>query len=189
MLARVTDKTYWAQWPARALRLMEAVPGSRWAGWTTLLLLVLLGKSLASVTWSLLTPSAVELVASAPAVNMPVSGGTSEESGLRELATLHLFGVAAPTETAPGAAVLTAPDTHLNLTLRGVFATSDADQAIAIIADPGGKEEPYRRGATVPGGAVLYAVYPDRVILQRGGGLETLWLPKDKLSAQELQAT
>src|SRR5215469_11792392 len=42
-----------------------------------------------------------------------------------------------------------------------------------------GDEEPYAIGATVPGGAVIRAIFPDRVMLDRGGQIEALRLPKD----------
>lgn len=52
---------------------------------------------------------------------------------------------------------------------------------MAIIADAGGKEKLYRNGASVPGGATVHTIYPDRVILERSGRFETLNLPRDGL--------
>jgi general secretion pathway protein C len=55
---------------------------------------------------------------------------------------------------------------------------------MAIIADARGKEKVYRRNETIFSGVTLYAVYPDRVILERSGNFETLSLPRDKGNTQ-----
>ena len=77
-------------------------------------------------------------------------------------------------------APIEASETKLNLTLRGVFAADNPAQAMAIIADARGQEKVYRRNETIFSGVTLYAVYPDRVILERSGNFETLSLPRDK---------
>ena len=71
----------------------------------------------------------------------------------------------------------TAPDTKLNLKLRGVFASPNPDFSRAIIADAKGNEDSYAVGDPLPGGAVLSQVFSDKVILEYNGGLETLRLP------------
>ena len=55
------------------------------------------------------------------------------------------------------------------------------DQAIAhaIITDGSGKENVYFVRDSIPGGATLHRVHLDRVILNRGGVLEALRLPKE----------
>ena len=50
----------------------------------------------------------------------------------------------------------------------------------ALIARGSDEEKPYAVGDTVTGGAELYEIYADRVILDRGGKLETLRLNKDE---------
>jgi general secretion pathway protein C len=42
-------------------------------------------------------------------------------------------------------------------------------------------------GATLPGGVKLHSVYPDRVVLDRGGVLETLPLPRQVASGTNFQ--
>ena len=71
-----------------------------------------------------------------------------------------------------------APETQLNLQLRGTIAAGDETMAHAIIADGNGKDKVYFINDAVPGGAVLHEVYTDRVILNRAGILETLRLPR-----------
>ncbi|MGI9291450.1 MAG: type II secretion system protein GspC [Gammaproteobacteria bacterium] len=95
------------------------------------------------------------------------------------IAGAHIFGVAgedpvivAETE------VSDAPDTTLNLKLRGAIAADDPDFAHAIIADGQGNDDVYFLQDKVAGGAVLHEIHPDRVILNRAGKLEALRLPK-----------
>ena len=60
--------------------------------------------------------------------------------------------------------------------LAGTIATQDPKRGIAIISD-GGPSKVYSIGDNV-NGASLYSVYLDHVILDRGGTLETLILPR-----------
>ena len=63
-----------------------------------------------------------------------------------------------------------------NLVLAGTIATQDPKRGIAIISD-GGPSKVFSVGDNV-NGAALYSVYLDHVILDRGGTLETLRLPR-----------
>jgi general secretion pathway protein C len=90
------------------------------------------------------------------------------------VAAAHLFGaaVADPTTQDPN----NAPLSSANLVLAGTIATQDPKRGIAIITD-GGPSKVYAVGENV-NGASLYSVYLDHVILDRGGTLETLILPR-----------
>jgi general secretion pathway protein C len=90
------------------------------------------------------------------------------------VAAAHLFGaaVADPTAQDPN----NAPLSSANLILAGTIATQDPKRGIAIITD-GGPSKVYSVGENV-NGATLYSVYLDHVILDRGGTLETLLLPR-----------
>ena len=75
-----------------------------------------------------------------------------------------------------------APDTSLQLKLDGVFASSSQAQSSAIISEQGqGIGKVYRVGQQVIGGAVLSAVYVDRVLLERNGQEEVLRFVKSNL--------
>ena len=79
-----------------------------------------------------------------------------------------------------------APDTSLQLKLDGVFAGSVQSQSSAIISEQGqGIGKLYRVGQQVMGGAVLSAVYVDRVLLQRNGQDEVLRFIKTNLLGGE----
>lgn len=66
--------------------------------------------------------------------------------------------------------------THLSLA--GVIAETDPAAGQAIIADSGSPAKVYRVGSTLPGNIVLRGVHADHVILDRGGTLERLDLPR-----------
>jgi general secretion pathway protein C len=71
------------------------------------------------------------------------------------------------------------PETRLSLQLRGVITNDVAEYAVAIIADNRGRDQIYRVGQQVPGGARLHAVQSEQVVLNRAGTLESLRLPRD----------
>src|SRR5690606_1524177 len=64
----------------------------------------------------------------------------------------------------------------LSWTLKGVFTNPDPSRSAAILAPQGQPEKLYRVGASLPGSVALQEVFADRVILDRGGRLETLRL-------------
>jgi general secretion pathway protein C len=87
----------------------------------------------------------------------------------------HLFGIASADAVAADPA--NAPATTANLVLAGTIATQDPKHGVAIISDGGGPSKVYSVGETV-GGAKVHSVYLDRVLLDRGGSLEALTLPR-----------
>jgi general secretion pathway protein C len=140
--------------------------------------LVLLAAVLAQLTWRLVPGADTQLSApplprSAPAV--------PAEQRQWNIAQWHLFGVK-PEDVSLEVPVESLPETTLNLVLRGVVASSRAgEDSGAIIGAPGGVDSFYPVNARLPGGATLKEVYPDRVVLERAGRLETLRLPKESL--------
>ena len=149
----------------------------------TLLLTLMLAQSLAVLTWELLPQPQVKdetsLVSSTrPAVRARATG----QNQVRQISQWHLFGEVRKSSPTAVAKVTDAPDTKLNLKLRGILASSDPSLAIAIIADGKGKEDAYALEAKLPGNAVLKEIYADRVILEYRGRLEALRLPKETIA-------
>lgn len=147
-----------------------------------LLLVLWLAWLLAKLTWLVMAPPA-ENAAAPPAPTAPVSAapaGQAVNSGSR-IAALHLFGEAdsKPAAVAQEVVPLDAPETRLKLVLSGLYTAEVPEQALAIIAEPGGDEKPYRIGDPLPGGAELKEIYADRIILSRAGRYETLRLVQD----------
>ncbi len=93
---------------------------------------------------------------------------------IQSVVSAHLFGIAAPDPSAQDPT--NAPQSTANLVLAGTIATQDPKRGVAIISD-GGPAKVYSVGDNV-GGASLHSVYLDHVILDRGGVLETLLLPR-----------
>jgi general secretion pathway protein C len=99
----------------------------------------------------------------------------------------RLFGTRTGPE--PTAQPEAAPVSTQGLLLRGVLAETDPRAGRAIIGEAAGGGRVYAVGGTLPGGSRLAEVYPDRVILDRGGSFETLPLPRQAGGAGAGEAT
>lgn len=145
-----------------------------------LLLVAMMAQSLAQVTWELL-PGQTQEPLSIPTrvASKAQSTGNSSQATITQISQWHLFGDAKKIVAKPVAKVVDAPDTRLNLKLRGLLASTDPVAARAIIADGKGVEEAYAVDDNLPGNAILREIYTDRVILEYRGRMETLRLPKD----------
>ena len=102
----------------------------------------------------------------------------------QQIADWHLFGESvASTDATPAPA--DAPETKLNLTLRGTFASKDMHHGLAIIQNNDqDKQQYFTLKQDVFGLATLEEIHEDRVILKRAGRYETLILPKEFLSGE-----
>lgn len=146
--------------------------GQRLPPLVVLLLVLLLGHLAARMVWSLMPlPDAAQW--RAPAVGKIEAPAARYD--LAALADAHLFGIY---QTGPGDAA-NAPETRLSLSLLGILAGSDSGDSRALIGSSDGLEMPYAIGDDVTSGVSLQAIFPDRVVLSRGGLLETLRLNKD----------
>jgi len=135
---------------------------------TSFLLVVLLAWLLADLTWALIPQHA-----SISAAYLPPPTVRTHQVDAGRIADRHLFGVAVVTGGGQNA-----PDTTLALILHGIVAGRGTQDSRALIV-ANGDEEPYAVGAQLPGGAVIRAIYPDRVLLEQSGRVEALRLPKD----------
>lgn len=170
-----------AQWLALANRVLPPA--------ATAALVLAIAYTLARLTWTLVPgpqPDAAppEIAPAAPAGDR--AGGADRD--FSALLDSHLFGEApqAPAEPAVADAPVDAPDTTLSLQLTGIQASEDSAFGQAIIASSRNDEKAYAVGDTIDGtsGVRLHAVYSDRVILNRGGQLETLRLPKEQATSR-----
>lgn len=98
----------------------------------------------------------------------------------------HLFGQAA---VAPVGDAGNVPQTTMALVLTGVIANTDPATGIAILGESAQSAKVVLVGDMVPGGAKLHAVYPDRVVLERAGALESLALPQQRSAPLSAAAT
>jgi general secretion pathway protein C len=139
---------------------------------TSLVLALLIGVELVQIAVSLFGGGQVrspQPVSSNTSIGAPHAGFDAQS-----VISGHLFGIAVADPGSQDPA--NAPQSTANLLLTGTIATSDPKRGVAIISD-GGPAKVYSVGDRV-GGASLHSVYLDHVILDRGGALETLLLPR-----------
>ncbi len=143
--------------------------------WVSIALVVLILITLAKLVWGFFDSGSNQVIA--PPVTTPTNVKPQPRANHdRKIAQLHLMGKPAPVASS-SKKVEDAPDTTLNLKLLGVLA-GDKDYGYAIISSGANKIKHYGLGDDIPGGAVLHAVYSDRVILERDIRMETLRLPR-----------
>jgi len=158
---------------AQALHLDGELVGqliARAPRWITALLVVLLGVRAATLVAGLAggsAPPPPEAVRPPPVRNVV---------DIPSILRANLFGQSAP-------AAGSAPVTSMALVLAGVIADIDEKRGFAMLGASPTSIKFYRVGETVPGGARLHAVLVDRVLLDRGGTVETLLLPRRTTSS------
>jgi general secretion pathway protein C len=141
-------------------------------------MMLLLAASFAQWTWLMMKPPQLPLVIAPPPLPAPTSSFS-----LQPLLAAHLFGQA--NEELTGQRLDNLPVSNLNLVLSGVIASDTG--GYALISVNGQAQEPYAVGQSVKDGAVLQAVYPDRVVIRRNGALESLLLEEtDSLSLPQV---
>jgi general secretion pathway protein C len=109
----------------------------------------------------------------------PTIGSPRNTVDVQAIVQSNMFGVRVPEDVDPS----NAPITQQPLVLTGTIAMPDSKHGYAILGDSIQSARLYSVGASVEGGAVLSRVFSDRVILNRGGVLETLQLPRDRSSS------
>jgi general secretion pathway protein C len=111
----------------------------------------------------------------APATPPPAS--RSQSVDVAAIANAHLFGEPAIV-AAQGQDAANAPQSSLPLVLVGIIAADDPQNGLAILGENAAGAKVYAVGDNVPGGAKLHGVYSDKVVIDRGGVLESLLLPR-----------
>ena len=170
---------YWQELPWNEIKLKA---NKHLPKFVFIVLIILIVQTFAELTWEIFTPAEKS---SSYAISSPTApiNTVAQNSSLKEVGSYHLFGDATK-QVVVQQKVIDAPETRLRLDLKGVFASSNASEALAIISSSKGKDKTYHIGDKVTGGALLHAVYADRVILKRNGKLETLRLPKPKVDSK-----
>jgi general secretion pathway protein C len=171
------------QMPKSLSRVAELAEGFRSDDWRDSLplwvsagLVLLLAWQLVQLLWTALAAGPTAAMTS-PATDPGAPARSGPPIDIQAIVNAHLFGVAA----APGASEVdpsAAPATQMSLVLVGTIAQTDPEKGLAILGESAPNAKVYAVGKTIPGGVRLHSVYPDRVILDRGGKLEALMLPK-----------
>ena len=181
------------QLPKSLSRITSVAGGAGSAGWTRSLplwvsvaLVVLLAWQLIQLVWTLIGAERVPAADPAAAAPLQVPAGPAIDVGT--IVNAHLFGVAGATDAGPSDPNAVAA-TQMALVLVGTIAHADPSIGYAIIGDSAASAKVYGVGKTITGGTKLHAVYADRVILDRGGKLEALLLPKKFTGGGAVAAT
>jgi general secretion pathway protein C len=103
----------------------------------------------------------------------PAASANLSTVHVSEITSAHLFG-----ETHSTVDDANAPQTSVQLVLAGVLAVPDPKRGLAIIGPSSGTAKLYSVGSAIPGGVSLHSVYSDRVLLDRAGVIESLYLPR-----------
>lgn len=160
---------------AVAARASEVLPF-----WISLGLVIALGYYAARLVWALVPgPAPIDWTPPPVSSPRPAAGTATGAAAYAAIANAHLFGQPDASPEGSTVAAEDAPETQLDLQLRGAVAAPDERFAHAIIADGSGAEKVYFVKDSLPGGAVLQAIQADRVVLSRGGALEVLLLPRE----------
>jgi general secretion pathway protein C len=168
--------------PKSLSRFASVAEGATSEGWVkalplgvSALLVILLAWQLVQLTWTVLG-----------ARNAPAAGAArvAADSGSRlpaidvtAIVNAHLFGTGAAADAGTGDPNAVAAS-QMNLVLVGTIAETDPLRGYAIIGESAATAKVYAVGKTITGGTKLHSVYADRAILDRGGSLEALMLPK-----------
>lgn len=143
--------------------------------YVSMALLILLGVSLANSIWLVATPANRLPIQSQKTPTSKQANSGVDHAG--QLARLNVFGTAFKAKK-DIEKPQKAPETRLNLKLRGVFALKDEEKGLALIADGNKPEKMYLVNDTIARGTTLAAVYADRIMLKIRGRFETLKLPE-----------
>lgn len=144
----------------------------------SLLLIIACAYLLVQITW-LFIPQDEEQSQQVQQKAVPVNKIQAKQNNFRKLTTANIFGVSQT--TAVTQQETKAPETRLDLSLKGVLAAVPAAHASAIIAQgKSGKEDIYGVGDKIQGGAgvTIKEIHPDYVVLERNGQAEILKLQK-----------
>jgi len=147
----------------------------RLAAVASLLLIVACAWLLVEITWMFL-PQGEDVSMPIQQQAQPLIKQQNQQQSFNKLTSANVFGVSEKTIVQKQTK---APETKLNLTLKGVLAATPMKMASAIIAQgKNGKEDIYGIGDKIPGGVTIKEIHPDHVMLERNGRLETLKLQK-----------
>lgn len=164
--------------PATLLQRLQSVPLHIWQRLVLTLAVLLILLTLARLTWRL-HEALTWTVPPAPLAAADLA--PPRQVDVDELVAAELFGSASVAETVDSETE--APDSTAALKLLGVFASDNAKNASAIIGEASGGQSVVFVGEAVPGGyGTLKEVFRDRVVIDRGGRLETLRM--EDLTAQ-----
>jgi len=180
----MVDIAKWTDFSNLDRELLISTINAKLPRWVTLLLVVCIAWQLARILWMLIPAGGADSPIVVPAEQVQASGPAGSQANVDVIAQSHLFGQAETVDegTAPppvsGPAPDELPDARVTFSLKGTVAASDPDFSVAIISD-NNDEKVYRIGSAIQSGTTLHEVHTDLVVLNQGGALSKLMLPKE----------
>lgn len=178
----MTIEAKWSDFSSLDGERMLAAAGELLPRWVTLALVIAIAWQLASVIWMLMPgTSAGDTIVASPAQEQSAEAPQTQ-ANVQLIASAHLFGEANPEDAVAEAPAVIDEDlaeTRQNLSLKGTIASVLPNEGLAIIADTRNEEKVYAVRDSVVPGTTLHAVYADRVVLNEGGALKALKLPRE----------
>ncbi|MEE9326827.1 MAG: type II secretion system protein GspC [Cocleimonas sp.] len=151
-----------------------------------LILVIILGVSLAKLMWLVLSPAKEVDTSFSSAGEVTNINSKSVDYG-KQIANQHIFGVIkkkpvvkqakAPPKPVKKAVVRT----KLNLKLHGIVAYK-SKSGLALISKDNGSQKVFGKGEKIQEGVTITNILPEKVILDNNGQVEELILPKKKVS-------
>lgn len=179
----MTIEAKWSDFSSLDAERMLVAANQALPRWVAMALVVAIAWQLARIIWMLMPGSSTGDLMIAPPVQISRAGTSAVGSAdVQSIVSAHIFGAASAADTVialPQESHENLAETRLSLELKGTMASPDEATSIAIIADANKEEKIYSIKDTVAPGAILHAIYADRVVLNRAGNLEVLRLPKD----------
>ena len=150
--------------------------------WVTLILVIVIAWHLTRLIWMFIPGSPTgDSIVLAPS-QVTATAAPRLHTNVQVIVAAHIFGTAnggkAVTEAAPTVIDEDLAETRQNLSLKGTMAAIQPNEGLAIMEDSRNEEKVYGIRDTVVPGTTLHAVYPDRIVLNEGGTLKALKLPK-----------
>ena len=151
--------------------------------WVILILVITISWHLSKLIWILIPGSPMgDSIVLTPS-QITASATPKLHANVQVIAATHIFGTTndseAVIETAPTIIDENLAETRQNLSLKGTITSIQSNEGLAIMEDNQNEERVYGIQDTVIPGTTLHAVYLDRVVLNEGGTLKALKLPKE----------
>ncbi len=177
----MTTKPKWSDFVSRDSSRTLAAANSLLPAWVSLAIVVLIGWQLAKIIWMFVPGTDTGEQVLVPVGQRQVAT-VDDSTSVQSIARAHIFGAADADDEPLADLEFTEelPDTNIrSLVLKGTYAAEIQDMSIAIIADGNNEEKVFAIGESVASSATLHAVHVDRVVLNEGGQLTSLALPRD----------
>jgi len=155
-------------------------------GLISLILVILLGITLAKLMWLIASPNKPALSQINTDSSIAIKQTEKVNYG-KLIANHHLFGKVAikkaPVKQAPPKPQVTVvTPTKLNLKLHGIISYKNKKQGFALISSGGGSQKVFGKGDTIQKGVTVSEVNHDKVVIDNNGKNEELLLPVKKVT-------